>query len=122
MNNMRMRSSLQAVRLLAKCSELNVQLPEMESLEKVNNVSHMIISVDMCFVCVQLVRQLQWLQKAENALKPDEDSSTTNTLRSLSDMLKEGNEIADNKCMCSLRDNNQVLLLCNVAHSDDRNW
>ena len=110
MNNMRMRSSLQAVRLLAKCSELNVQLPEMESLEKVNNVSRMIISVDMCFVCIQLVRQLQWLQKAENALKPDEDSSTTNTLRSLSDMLKEGNEIADNKCMCS-RDNNQVLLV-----------
>ena len=35
MNNMQMRSSLQAVRLLAKCSELNVQLPEMASLEKV---------------------------------------------------------------------------------------
>lgn len=80
MNNMRMRSSLQAVRLLAKCSELNVQLPEMESLEK-------------------LVKQLQWLQKAEAALKPDGSSSTTNTLRFLSDLLKEGNEMADNKLM-----------------------
>lgn len=77
----------------------------------------------MCFVCIQLVSQLQWLQKAENALKPDGDSSTTNTLRSLSDMLKEGNEIADNKCMCCvaiIRDSNRILLVCDVAHSDDR--
>ena len=35
MNNMEMRSSLQAVRLLAKCSELNVQLPELDALKKV---------------------------------------------------------------------------------------
>ena len=49
-------------------------------------------------VPTQLVNQLQWLQKAEGALKPDSNSSTTNTLRFLSDMLKEGNEIADNKC------------------------
>ena len=49
-------------------------------------------------VCTQLVSQLQWLQKAESVLKPDGDASTTNTLRFLSDMLKEGNEIADNKC------------------------
>ena len=35
MNDMEMRSSLQAVRLLAKCSELNVQLPELDSLKKV---------------------------------------------------------------------------------------
>ena len=124
MNNMRMRSSLQAVRLLAKCSELNVQLPEMESLEKVNNVHTPQFNVNMCFVCIQLVSQLQWLQKAESALKPDVDSSATNTVRSLSDMLKEGNEIADNKCMCCvaiIRDSNQVLLVCDVTHSDDRN-
>lgn len=100
MNNMRMRSSLQAVRLLAKCSELNVQLPEMESLEKVNVCTvSFYFHLYTLFVNMQLVRQLQWLQKAETALKPDGSSSTTNTLRFLSDLLKEGNEMADNKCM-----------------------
>jgi len=39
MNNMEMRSSLQAVRLLAKCSELNVQLPELDALKKVRFTS-----------------------------------------------------------------------------------
>jgi len=93
---LQMRSSLQAVRLLAKCSELNVQLPEMESLEKVNVYE---VSTPQSHVFVQLVKQLQWLQKAESVLKAEDDcSSTSHTLRFISDMLKEGHEMADNKC------------------------
>jgi len=51
MNDMEMRSSLQAVRLLAKCSELNVQLPELDALKTVRYISVSSVQV----LCTHLV-------------------------------------------------------------------
>jgi len=65
-----------------------------------------------------LVSQLQWLQKAEQVIKPDENNTTTNTLRHLSDILKEGTELADNKCMLCCNYKLAILWLFNF--SDDR--
>lgn len=70
---------------------------------------------------MQLVNQLQWLQKAETILKPDGSSSTTNTVRFLSDMLKEGTQLADNKCMCRLIFRHKFYVSMIIVYSDDRN-
>lgn len=75
----------------------------------------------MC-VHTQLIGQLQWLQKADSVLKPNNNSSTTNTLRFLSDMLKEGTELANNKCMyCMLHNQLNFFIMLLVVMTETCN-